>query len=140
MSPSAGEALSHGSTPDTSTALFRPVRGAYIPFSDGQRSCLGRRFAQVEVLAMLAVIFKEYSVELAVDELPTSEKYTAQAGGGPDAIEALGEEGKREAWAQAAAEVRRMLRDEMGTLVTIQLRKGHVPLRLVRRGKERFWW
>lgn len=141
-------ALSHDSTPDTSTALFRPVRGAYIPFSDGQRSCLGRRFAQVEVLAVLAVIFKEYSLELAVDEFPTtttntSEKYTAAksaAGRGLDALEALGEEGKKEAWEQAATEVRRMLRDEMGSVITIQLRKGHVPLRLVRRGRERFWW
>ncbi|KAK1017424.1 Cytochrome P450, partial [Friedmanniomyces endolithicus] len=41
--------------PDTAPSLFRPAKGAYIPFSDGYRSCLGRRFAQVEILAVLAV-------------------------------------------------------------------------------------
>ncbi|KAL8931609.1 MAG: hypothetical protein Q9216_007141, partial [Gyalolechia sp. 2 TL-2023] len=52
---------------NVSSNLHRPARGAYIPFSDGYRACLGRRFAQTEVLAVLAVIFKYYSVELAVD-------------------------------------------------------------------------
>lgn len=139
ISPPVDEALSNDLTPDISTALFRPVRGAYIPFSDGQRACLGRRFAQVEVLTVLAVIFKEYSVELAVDEFPMSEKYTAQMGG-PEAVSGMGEPGLKEVWEQAAAEVRRMLRDEMSSLITIQLRNARVPLRLVRRGRERFRW
>lgn len=140
ISPPVDGPLSHESTPDTSAALFRPVRGAYIPFSDGQRACLGRRFAQVEILTVLAVIFKEYSVELAVDEFSTSKKCNIGPTEGPEATDRMGEAGKREAWEQAAAEVRRMLRDEMGWVVTMQLRNGRVPLRLVRRGRERFWW
>lgn len=69
-SKSAADAdLSIASAPDTSPSLFRPSRGAYVPFSEGYRACLGRRFAQVEVLAVLAVVFKDYSVELAVEDI-----------------------------------------------------------------------
>lgn len=139
VSSQVDDELSNDSIPDTSAALFRPARGAYLPFSDGQRACLGRRFAQVEVLTVLAVIFKEYSVELAVDEFPMSEKYIAQMGG-PEVVGGMGQAGSRKIWEQAAAEVRRMLREQMGSVITIQLRKGKVPLRLVRRGKERFRW
>lgn len=131
--------LSNGSTADTSDAHFRPIRGAYIPFSDGQRACLGRRFAQVEVLTVLAIIFKEYSVELAVDEFPMSEKDITEIGG-PEVVGEMGEAGSRKIWEKAAAEVRRMLREDMFTLITIQLRNSKVPLRLVRRGRERFRW
>ena len=137
--PRIDDDLSSDSTPDTSAAFFRPVRGAYIPFSDGQRACLGRRFGQVEVLTVLAVIFKEYSIELAVDEFPMREKYFAQVGG-PKVASGMGEAGLRMIWEQAAAEVRRMLRENMTSIITIQLRNSKVPLRLVRRGRERFWW
>lgn len=136
-STQTADKLSKGSTADTSPALFRPIRGAYIPFSDGQRACLGRRFGQVEVLAVLAVIFREYSVELAVDELPMCEKYITEMGG-PEVVSGVGEAGLRNIWEQAAAEVRRILREDMVTLITIQLRNSKVPLRLVRRGRERF--
>ena len=51
-----------------SAQLFHPVRGSYLPFSDGARSCLGRRLAYVKIMGVLAVIFQEYSIELAVDE------------------------------------------------------------------------
>lgn len=139
VSRNIDDELSNHETPDTSAALFRPIRGAYIPFSDGQRACLGRRFAQVEVLTVLAVIFKEYSVELAVDEFPMSEEYTKQMGG-PEVVSGMGEAGLRKTWEHAAAEVRRMLREEMASLITLQLRNGKVPLRLVRRGRERFRW
>ncbi|KAK4553048.1 Belongs to the cytochrome P450 [Recurvomyces mirabilis] len=43
---------------------FLPVRGSYYPFSQGTRACLGRRFAQTEMLAGLAMIVKFYSIEL----------------------------------------------------------------------------
>ena len=42
--------------------IHKPVRGAYIPFSDGMRSCIGRKFAQVEFIATLAVLFRKYRV------------------------------------------------------------------------------
>lgn len=48
-----------------SNEVHKPERGAYIPFSDGMRGCIGRKFAQVEFIATLAVLFREYRVTLA---------------------------------------------------------------------------
>ncbi|KAK3109673.1 hypothetical protein LTR53_016814 [Teratosphaeriaceae sp. CCFEE 6253] len=113
--------------PDTAPSLFRPAKGAYVPFSDGHRSCLGRRFAQVEILAVLAVIFKTWSVELDVG-LTMSDAELAAAD----------EEVRRRAWDTADARARGLLRTGMMTIITIQMRKEKVPMRFVRRGGERF--
>ena len=113
--------------PDTAASLYRPPKGAYIPFSDGYRSCLGRRFAQVEILAVLAVIFKTWSVELDVGAYMTDEELANAS-----------EEAKREAWVKADANARDLLKNGMMTLITIQMRKDKVPLRFVKRGSERF--
>ena len=112
---------------DTAATLYRPPKGAYIPFSDGSRACLGRRFAQVEVLAVLAVIFAEYSVELAVDDFARDEE-----------VEGMTAEQRREVWDKAERKAKLLLRDGMGSIITLQLRAGSVPLRFVRRGTERF--
>lgn len=115
------------STPDTASNLFRPPKGAYVPFSEGYRACLGRRFGQVEILAVLATTFTEYSVELAVDEWASDEE-----------VEKMSTEERRAVWEKARAKARWMLLNCMGTRLTIQLRKGAVPLRVVRKGRERF--
>ncbi|KAF2206777.1 hypothetical protein CERZMDRAFT_72059 [Cercospora zeae-maydis SCOH1-5] len=112
--------------PDTAASLFRPAKGAYLPFSEGYRSCLGRRFAQVEILAVLAVIFKTWSVELDVSMFLSDEEF-----------ESASEEQKREAWKKADARARDLLRTGMMTIITIQMRTGKVPFRFVRRGMER---
>ncbi|KAI7551908.1 cytochrome P450 [Hortaea werneckii] len=112
---------------DTSASLFRPAKGAYIPFSDGYRSCLGRRFAQVEILAVLAVIFKNWSVELDVGE------YLSDQG-----LATASDEAKREAWGKAKSRSEDLLRNGMMTIITIQMRSGKVPMRFVRRGEEKF--
>lgn len=112
---------------DTSEGLYRPRKGAYIPFSEGYRSCLGRRFAQVEILALLAFIFSQYSVELAVDAYASDEE-----------VDKMDEQAKFEIWDTARAEVNRQMNEDMGTVITLQLRKGAIGLRLVQRGKERF--
>ncbi|THC96189.1 hypothetical protein EYZ11_004352 [Aspergillus tanneri] len=39
-------------------SIHKPLRGAFIPFSDGFRACVGKRFAQVEFVAALSVILK----------------------------------------------------------------------------------
>lgn len=113
--------------PDTAASLYRPPKGAYVPFSDGYRSCLGRRFAQVEILAVLAVIFKTWSVELDVSAFMTDEE-----------IAAASEDEKRQAWDNADARARDLLETGMWTIITIQMRKDKVPLRFVKRGNERF--
>ena len=112
---------------DTSAALYRPRKGAYIPFSEGHRSCIGRRFAQVEILAVLALIFSHYSVELAVDAYATDEQ-----------VEKMDDQGKFQIWNKARDEVNRQMNEDMGSIITLQLRKGAIALRFVKRGKERF--
>lgn len=114
--------------PDTAASLFRPVKGGYVPFSDGYRSCLGRRFAQVEILAVLAVIFKTWSVELDVSMFLRD---------GED-LDTVSETRKRELWTQAEQRARHLLKTGMMTIITIQMRKEKVPMRFVKRGRERF--
>lgn len=122
----SAEDLLISGTPDTSPSLYRPPKGAFVPFSEGFRSCLGRRFAQVEALVALAVIFSQYSVELAVDRWATDEE-----------VEQMDEEGKRAVWTKAANEAQRLIRGST-TIITLQMRQGSVPVRFVRKGSERF--
>lgn len=53
--------------------IHKPVRGAFIPFSDGFRACLGKKFAQVEFVAALSVLLRNYKVKLA-DDSPEGRK------------------------------------------------------------------
>ena len=43
----------------------RHMRGTLLTFSDGARTCLGRKFAQSEYMAFLAAVLREYRVVLA---------------------------------------------------------------------------
>ncbi|KAE8380606.1 cytochrome P450 [Aspergillus bertholletiae] len=45
--------------------IHKPIRGSYIPFSDGLRACVGKKFAQVEFVVAMAIIFRKYRVMLA---------------------------------------------------------------------------
>jgi cytochrome P450 len=112
---------------DVSASLYRPVRGSYLPFSDGPRSCLGRRIAMVEMGAVLAVIFQKYSIELAVDEW---------AGDGE--VEAMGAEERRSVYKKAQDKSRDTIR-QADSVLTLKLHGGkYVPVRFVERGRERF--
>jgi len=111
---------------DSSAQLFRPVKGSYIPFSEGPRSCIGRRLAQVEVMAVFAVIFQNYSIELAVDEWATD-----------DEVAKMNNEEKREVYRKAQEKARATIRSAT-TIITLKLHPGHIPVRVVRKGEERF--
>jgi cytochrome P450 len=121
------EELRGPSGEDTSASLFKPVKGSYIPFSDGFRSCIGRRFAQVEILAVLAVIFKDYSVELAVEEWTSDEEVASMDG-----------KQKEDVYAKAIEKADWVLKTKVTSIITLQLRGTSIPIRLVRRGEERF--
>ncbi|CZT14325.1 related to cytochrome P450 3A7 [Ramularia collo-cygni] len=113
--------------PDAAASLFRPAKGAYIPFSEGYRSCLGRRFAQVEILAVLAVIFRTWTVELDVSMFLSDEDFAKATD-----VE------KREAWDKANSRAKDLLANGMSTIITIQMRTGKIPFKFVKRGQENF--
>lgn len=113
---------------DTSAQLFRPTRGAYLPFSDGPRSCLGRRLAQVKVVAVFAVVFQKYSIELAVDEWATD-----------DEVEKMSSEERRRLYKLAQDKARKTI-SSATTQITLKLHEdpGFIPIRIVCKGEERF--
>ena len=112
---------------DDISSPFQPTKNSYIPFSVGARSCLGRRFAHTEVMAALAVIFKCYSVELAVDDSVSYEE-----------LENMSPDRKALAWSAAAEKARSKMRD-VSQVVTLRMKSDEVRVRLVTRGKEIFF-
>ncbi|ORY68771.1 cytochrome P450 [Pseudomassariella vexata] len=113
--------------PDTSAQLFRPAQGSYIPFSAGARSCLGRRIAQVEMVAALSVIFQKYSLELAVDEWASD-----------DEVKLMSREQKAKVYKKAQGKSREDIKSAT-SLLTLKMHGSKViPVRLVKRGEERF--
>lgn len=42
--------------------LIEPKPGTFIPWADGPRACVGRKFSQVEFVAVLAGLFHHYHV------------------------------------------------------------------------------
>ncbi|WQF88772.1 Putative cytochrome P450 [Colletotrichum destructivum] len=112
---------------DTSDKMFRPVRGSYVPFSDGPRSCLGRRIAQVEIIAALSVVFQRYSLELAVDEWASDAD-----------VEAMDRAERQKLYRKAQDKCRETVR-KASTMLTLKLPQGtSVPIRIVPRGEESF--
>jgi hypothetical protein len=111
-----------GNNPDDcpSSKFFSPKKGAFIPYSIGHRECVGKRFAQIEMLAVMAVIFRDWSVELVVD-----------------GDEGLTDGEKKVAWEKTRDMARAHLKSGMEHYMTMQLKKGLIPLRVVRRGSER---
>lgn len=130
-----------------SSSIFHPTKGAYVPFSDGQRSCLGRRFAQVEILAVLAVVFKKYTVELVVEdilgpEFPSFTNVDHNLDG--KAESEVKQEAKndvtRQEWMEAKTKVENLIQKGCASIITLQLRRGKVPIRFVERGHESYNW
>ena len=111
---------------ESSDRLFTPAKGTFVPFSDGARACPGRRFAQVEITAVLAVIFQTHTVELDVSEWASDAD-----------IERMETEKRKAIYEKAKAKARKLIR-ESETIVTLQMLGTNVPVRFVKRGEERF--
>jgi len=108
-------------------SLFKPVKGSYIPFSEGARACPGKRFAQVEGTAVLSAMFHKYSVELDVSEWASDGE-----------VEKMGQEERRQLYLKATDRAKMLIR-RSEQVITVQMLPGDkVPLRFVQRGKERF--
>jgi cytochrome P450 len=119
-----------GPTCDSSqTRLFRPVRGSYLPFSDGARACIGKRLAQVEMMAILAVIFQNCSVELAVDQWASDEEVSQMSKEEKIAVYEKAKENARAIMKTATARITLKLHSPGPTFI---------PVRVVRKGSERF--
>jgi len=120
----------HGSgvvnTKTKSSNIFRPTPGSYFPFSEGARSCLGRRLAQVEIMAALAIIFQQHSIELAVDEWASD-----------DEVAAMSIDEKISLYEKAKEKARQTMRTAR-TVITLKLQSGSIPIRVVKKGEERF--
>lgn len=99
--------LSSAETPDI------PV---HWPFGQGGRICPGRPLAQVEMIGVLATLFKEYSIELVVsdDVLKQSQGH------------------KEKAWERARDNAIRQLQEDVEANLTIAMLKD-LPIRLQRR-------
>ena len=99
--------------------FFHPPLGTYLPFSDGTRGCLGRKFALVELVAIIAVIFYENKVELAV--------------GYP---ENATEHERKRLWEKARTKAEYEMSE--GVEFKLSLRLSHdIPLRFIKRSKEK---
>ncbi|KAF5873351.1 putative cytochrome p450 monooxygenase protein [Botrytis fragariae] len=111
-----------------SSTLFKPVKGAFIPFSEGPRACPGKKFAQVEMIAVLTVIFQKYSVELDVSRWASDEE-----------VQNMNDEERREVYEKAIIETKEVLRRcNQAQIVLKMAKEDKVPLKFVERGKERF--
>ncbi|KAF2122171.1 cytochrome P450 monooxygenase-like protein [Lophiotrema nucula] len=47
---------------DGQEELITPVKGSYLPWGEGLRACPGKKFAQVEHVAVMVAIFREHCV------------------------------------------------------------------------------
>ncbi|KAJ9658466.1 hypothetical protein H2201_007785 [Coniosporium apollinis] len=105
----------------------RPQKGAFLPFGEGMRACPGRRFARTEIMAVLAVLLSEHSIELAVPELD-------EAG-----LKALSDEERKRVWLQARDRAMATLNATKGLALKLGMKEEVVPVKLVERGKETFY-
>jgi cytochrome P450 len=103
----------------TNPTLFSPKPGSYIPFAEGPRACMGKRFAQAQFCAVISSIFKEYSVELTFT----------------DDLQRAGETSDQSLWEKARCNAEQKLSTGVGFLTSLKMKKA-VPLRLVKRGEK----
>ncbi len=45
-----------------------PLKGTYFPWSDGPQNCPGKKFAQVEFVAVLACLFRDHRVHVVLKD------------------------------------------------------------------------
>ena len=51
-----------------------PEAGTFIPWADGPRACVGKKFSQVEFVAVLATLFQQYQVRPVLQDGESGEE------------------------------------------------------------------
>jgi cytochrome P450 len=51
--------------------LNKPLKGAWVPFSEGSRACMARRFAQTEFVAVITVLLSKFTIGLKLRDAET---------------------------------------------------------------------
>lgn len=110
-----------GSKQHGKDGFLKPKTGTFIPFSDGIRGCMGKKFAIVELVALVARFFNESSVELAVEG-------TNEPGVGM---------GRKEAWQQARTSAELKMYEGARFKTSMRLATT-IPLSFVKRGEEQY--
>jgi cytochrome P450 len=110
---------------DTPAGLFVPPKGTFVPFSEGARACPGKRFAQIEITAVLAAIFKFYSLELDVSEWASDEQ-----------VAEMGKEEKIKVYRKGIDKARKMIAASSSEIFLKM--PSNYPVRFLKRGEERF--
>lgn len=54
--------------------LYQPPAGAFVPWASGPRICPGKKFAQVEFVAVMAKLFRKHKVGIVLEEGETEEQ------------------------------------------------------------------
>lgn len=65
------ERVSSTSTSLEDEVIKSPVRGSYVPRSEGPRICPGERFSRVEYVAVIARLAKNHRIEVVTDPTET---------------------------------------------------------------------
>ena len=97
--------------------LRRPHEGSFVPFSDGSRGCLGKKFALVELCGVVTRIFSEYTVDLALDGISEEQNDDVQ---------------KRRSWEEARKRAEYQLSSRLEFKMSLRL-AGSVPLTFAKR-------
>ena len=51
-----------------------PIKGSYVPWADGPRICPGKKFSQVEFVAVIANLIKGHTIEVVQNDGETQEQ------------------------------------------------------------------
>ena len=103
--------------------LPAPTNGKLLITDDGRNAS----HSELEILATLAVIFSTHSVELATNDYASEEE-----------VLKMDKEERRNIWKMAKMEAERKLKDELGTVITLQLRGKPIKVKVCERGRELF--
>jgi cytochrome P450 len=56
-----------------------PVRGSYVPWAEGSRICPGKKFSQVEYVAVIARLLRNHRIEVVKNSTETDEQARQRA-------------------------------------------------------------